>query len=119
MEDHVSTRGFTGLQLVLLKIDSTCSSLAEYLQSLHPKELQDIINKPDACRRTPLAWAVEYGMADSVATLLSFSADPHQVRLNQGGGFSPLIHLGTAGPTSKWMAEDTINETASGSGYRC
>ena len=107
-KEHVSTRGFTGLHLALLKINPTCSSLTEYLLSLRPQELQDIIDKPDTCGRTPLAWAVEYGMADAVATLLGFGANPHQARPNQDGGFSPLVHLATAGPTSKWMAEDTI-----------
>ena len=106
VEDHIKTLNLTELHRVLLKVHPTRLLLAEYLSSLRPQELQNIIDKPDARRRTPLAWAIEFGMADSVAVLLKFGANPSQVRLNQDGGFSPLIHLATAGPTSKWMAED-------------
>jgi ankyrin repeat protein len=63
---------------------------------------------PDALGRTPLAWAVEYGLTASIDPLLKFGADPKQLRFTKDGGFAPLIHLAIAGPRSAWMDADII-----------
>lgn len=65
---------------------------------------------PDALGRTPLAWAVEYGLTASTELLLKFGANPNQLRFTKDGGFSPLIHIAIAGPRSTWM-DDEIVET--------
>ena len=77
-----------------------------YLTSLTDKE--GIIDIPDSRGRTPLAWAVEYGLTASVELLLAFGANPNQLRCNKDGGFSPLIHLAIAGPRSAWMDADIV-----------
>jgi ankyrin repeat protein len=92
-EEHKTTRGFTKLHEVLLKIDSRYNSIADYLTSLNPGELATVIDMPDALGRTPLAWAVEYGLTASIDPLLKFGADPKQLRFTKDGGFAPLIHL--------------------------
>jgi ankyrin repeat protein len=102
-EEHNSSRGFTKLHELLLKVNSNDSSMAVYLSSLTAEELIDVIDMPDARGRTPLAWAVEYGLTTSTELLLRFGANPNQLRLTTDGGFSPLIHLAIAGPQSAWM----------------
>jgi ankyrin repeat protein len=67
--------------------------MAGYLSSLTAEELTDVIDMPDVRGRTPLAWAVEYGLTTSTELLLRFGANPNQLRLTKDGGFSPLIHL--------------------------
>ncbi|KAL8855270.1 MAG: hypothetical protein Q9178_008081, partial [Gyalolechia marmorata] len=89
-------------------MDSRYKSIADYLTSLEAEELTTVIDKPDALGRTPLAWAVEYGLTASVDLLLRFRADPNQLRFTKDGGFSPLIHLAIAGPRSAWMDADII-----------
>jgi ankyrin repeat protein len=56
-----------------------------------------LINKPDSRGRSALAWAVEYGMANVVRTLLSFGANACQYRRSSQSQF-PLLHLVIAGP---------------------
>ena len=107
-EEHKSSRGFTKLHEVLFKMDSKYQSIADYLTSLEAKELATVIDKPDALGRTPLAWAVEYGLTASVDLLLRFRADPNKPRFTINGGCSPLIHLAIAGPRSAWMDADVI-----------
>lgn len=63
---------------------------------------------PDAFGRTPLAWAVEYGLTASTKLLLKFGANPNQLRSTKDGDFSPLIHIAIAGPRSVWMDNDII-----------
>ena len=82
--------------------------MADYLISLKPEEIATVIDMPDALGRTPLAWAVEYGLTVPIELLLRFGANPNQLRLTKDGGFSPLIHLAIAGPRSAWMDEDII-----------
>lgn len=82
--------------------------MADYLVTLEPEELMNVIDKPDALGRTPLAWAVEYGLTASIELLLRFGADSNQLRFTKDGGFSPLIHLAIAGPRSTWMDEDIV-----------
>jgi ankyrin repeat protein len=107
-EEHKSSRGFTKLHEVLLKIDTRYNSMADYLISLKPEEIATVIDMPDALGRTPLAWAVEYGLTFPIELLLRFGANPNQLRFTKDGGFSPLIHLAIAGPRSAWMDEDII-----------
>ena len=82
--------------------------MADYLTSLEAEELTSVIDIPDALGRTPLAWAVEYGLTASTELLLRFGADPNQLRFTKDGGFSPLIHLAIAGPRSAWMDADIV-----------
>lgn len=107
-EEYESSRGFTKLHEVLLKIDSRYKSIGHYLISLKPEESTAIINMPDALCRTPLAWAVEYGLTASTELLLKFGANPNQFRFNKDEDFSPLVHLAIAGPRSAWMNDDII-----------
>jgi ankyrin repeat protein len=102
-EEHKSSRGFTKLHELLFKPNSGDSLMAGYLGSLTPEELKKAIDMPDARGRTPLAWAVEYGLTTSTKVLLRFGAKANQLRLTKDGGFSPLIHLAIAGPRSAWM----------------
>ncbi len=107
-EEHKSSRGFTQLHKVLLKIDLSYGSMADYLSSLSPEELITVIDMPDALGRTPLAWGVEYGLSTAVELLLRFGAYPNQLRPTKDGGYSPLIHLAIAGPCSAWMDADIV-----------
>jgi ankyrin repeat protein len=107
-EEHQSSRGFTKLHRILLRIDSEYNSIADYLTSLKTEELMSMIDIPDSLGRTPLAWAVEYGLTASVELLLTFGADPNQLRFTKDDGFSPLIHLAIAGPRSAWMDADIV-----------
>lgn len=72
-------RGFTKLHKVLLNIDSSYGSMADYLSSLAPEELRTVVDMPDALSRTSLAWAVEYGLPTAVELLLRFGACPNQL----------------------------------------
>ncbi|KAL9608874.1 MAG: hypothetical protein Q9167_006310 [Letrouitia subvulpina] len=63
---------------------------------------------PDAFGRTPLAWAIEYGLTASTELLLKSSANPNQLRFTKDGGFSPLLHIAIAGPRSAWMDDDVV-----------
>jgi ankyrin repeat protein len=82
--------------------------MASYLSSLTAEELMDVIDMPDARGRTPLAWAVEYGLTTSTELLLRFKVNSNQLRLIKDGGFSPLIHLAIAEPQSAWMDADLL-----------
>ena len=104
MNEHISSRQFTNLHKALLGIHPSKMSLESYLYSLPRKEMYHTIDTPDARYRTPLAWAVEFGMADSVDLLLRYGADPNQIRINRDGGYSPLIHIATAGYASKSLS---------------
>ena len=52
-----------------------------------------MMDAPDARGRTPLAWAVELGLPNTVELLQRFEAYPNQLRSTKEGGYSPLIHL--------------------------
>lgn len=67
-----------------------------------------MIDGPDVRGRTPLAWAVEFGLTNAVQVLLRFGACPHQLHSTKDGGYSPLIHLAIAGPYSSWMNTDIV-----------
>lgn len=82
--------------------------MADYLSSLAPEELITQIDMPDTLGRTPLAWAVEYGLSTAVEVLLQFGADVNQLRSTKDGGYSPLIHLVIAGPCSAWMDAEIV-----------
>ena len=108
LKEHAYSRGFTQLHRVIFNIDSNYGSLADYLDSLAPEELITLIEVPDARGRTPLAWAVEFGLPNAVELLLRFGAYPNQLRSTKDGGYSPLIHLAIAGPWSSWMDADIV-----------
>lgn len=80
------------------------------MRSIGREAVAAIIDIPDGHGRTPLAWAVEYGLTASTVSLLSYGSDPNQLRMTKDGGFSPLIHVAIAGPQSAWM-NDAIVET--------
>ena len=101
MEDYTEDRTFSPLHEVLLGLDTSKGSLDEYLSTFGLQRIDaDIIDIQDACGRTPLAWAVEYGWVSAVKTLLKYGADPHQLRPSVHGR-SPLLHLVIAGPASQ------------------
>jgi ankyrin repeat protein len=88
----------TPLHETLLGSSPENSSLRGHLQSLQKLgSLAELIDEPDSRGRSALAWAVEYGMADAVRTLLSFGANACQYRRTSQSLF-PLLHLVIAGP---------------------
>ena len=107
-EEYASSRGFTTLHRALLKTDSKFNSIGDYLMSLELDEVMSVIDVPDALGRSPLAWAVEFGLTGSTKLLLQYGANPNQLRVTRDGGFSPLIHIAIAGPSSAWMDDDII-----------
>lgn len=108
LKEYQMDRGFTTLHEVLLGIDCTKGSLNDYLISLGQVTLpSDVIDAPDACGRTALAWAVEYGWPEVVKPLLSFGSDPRQSRPTIHGK-SPLLHIVIAGPASQGSDSKSI-----------
>jgi len=106
-QDYICGRNFTRLHEVLLKIGHERATLEGYLFSLlEAGALADVIDMVDSCGRTALAWAVEYGWADAVATLLYFGANPYE-RLSLRGKL-PLLHLAIAGPASNTGFLDVV-----------
>jgi hypothetical protein len=101
LNDFVESREFTTLHKVLLGLQRRFRTLEEYLVSFGQAKLPAaIIDAPDSCGRTALAWAVEYGWAGAVTSLLRYGANPHQLRQSLRGK-SPLLHLVIAGPASQ------------------
>lgn len=101
LADYAEDRDFATLHQVFLGIECSKGTLEEYLASFaQPALPAESIDVPDACGRTALAWAVEYGCADAVKTLLSYGSNPHQLR-SCVHGKSPLLHLVIAGPASQ------------------
>jgi ankyrin repeat protein len=97
VEEHQSSYKLTILHKTLLGLNPENSSLRGYLQSLQRLgSLAELIDKPESRGRSALAWAVEYGMADAVRTLLSFGANAYQYRRSSQSQF-PLLHLVIAG----------------------
>ncbi|PKX96925.1 ankyrin repeat domain-containing protein, partial [Aspergillus novofumigatus IBT 16806] len=93
LSDFVESREFTTLHKVLLGLQRRFRTLEDYLGSFgQAKLLPAIIDAPDSCGRTALAWAVEYGWAGAVESLLRYGANPHQLRQSLQGK-SPLLHL--------------------------
>lgn len=93
---------------VLLKIDSRYSSIGDYLVSLELAEITTIIDIPDTFGRTPLTWAVKYGLTASTELLLKFGANLNQLRFTKNEGFSPLLYIAIAGPRSTWIDDDIV-----------
>ena len=101
IEDYTEDRTFSPLHEVLLGLDTTKGTLEEYLSSFGLHKIDsDTIDVLDACGRTALAWAVEYGWTHAVRDLLKYGADPHRQRPSVHGK-SPLLHLVIAGPASQ------------------
>lgn len=101
LADYAEDRDFATLHQVFLGIECSKGTLKEYLASFaQPALPAESIDVPDACGRTALAWAVEYGCADAVKTLLRYGSNPHQLR-SCVHGKSPLLHLVIAGPASQ------------------
>ncbi len=94
-------RGFTKLHKVFLNIDSSYGSMADYLSSLAPEELRTVVDMPNALGRTPLAWAVKYGLPTAVELLPRFGAYPNQLRLTKAHRSSISQSQGLA--QSRWM----------------
>lgn len=101
LADYAEDRDFATLHQVFLGIECSKGTLKEYLASFaQPALPAESIDVPDACGRTTLAWAVEFGCADAVKTLLRYGSNPHQLR-SCIHGKSPLLHLVIAGPASQ------------------
>jgi hypothetical protein len=98
IEECQSSYELITLHKTLLGLNSENSSLHGHLQSLQTLGLlAELIDKPDSHGRSALAWAVEYGMANAVRTLLSFGANACQYRRSSQAQL-PLLHLVIAGP---------------------
>ena len=110
LDDYIEERGFTALHKVLLGIDASNRSLSEYLSLIDKESLASEIDQADACGRTPLAWAVEFGCPNAASTLLQYGANPHQSRKNIHGA-SPLLHLIIAAPP--WQGSGANSEIRS------
>lgn len=101
LDDYAEDQGFTVLHEVLLGMRYDHGTLDEYLASFGEVKLPtELIDATDACGRTALTWAVEYGWTDAVTTLLKYGSNPHQLR-HSIHGKSPLLHLVIAGPASQ------------------
>ena len=73
---YVSSRGFTALHKILLRVDNH-QTLDEFLTQLwQDGTISHMINTPDKHYRTALTWAVEFGWSDAVETLLKYGAKP-------------------------------------------
>ncbi|KKZ68230.1 hypothetical protein EMCG_06091, partial [[Emmonsia] crescens] len=97
--------GFTPLHDVLLRID-TSETLESFLDlSSRTGNIADLIDRPDSHYRTPLTWAVEFGWADTVRTLLRYGANPHKA-IHSVRGESTILHLVLAGSRSKFLNRD-------------
>ena len=105
---HKSSRGFTKLHEILLKINSEYNLIADYLTSLKTEELMIMINLLNSFRRMPLVWAVKYRLTASIELLLTFGADSNQLCCTKDSSFSPLIHLAIAESHSAWMNADIL-----------
>ncbi|KAF2691381.1 hypothetical protein K458DRAFT_72 [Lentithecium fluviatile CBS 122367] len=104
--EYMASRGFTEVHRILLRSHDNDFSLRDSLRSLEDHGmLSAIIDCADSQGRSPLAWAVEYGWANATDTLVSFGANPNQVRRSVGGHESPLLHLAIAGPSSTRSSE--------------
>ena len=98
IEEHRTSCGLTPLHETLLGINQSYSGLEQHLQWLRRDgSLSELIDEPDFRGRTALAWAVEYGMADAVRTLLNFGSNPCQYRTSDRSR-TPMLHLAIAGP---------------------
>jgi len=103
-EDHAASFGFTQIHRVLFEIEPNHQSLEEYLESLDPQSLTDLIDQPDDRGRSALVCAVEYGWYDAVRTLVRFGANVNQQRVGDENGLS-LLHLAFAGPPQRETLE--------------
>lgn len=112
IEDFVGDRELSTLHQVLLGIDREHGTLEEYLGGLGQCPLpSNIIDTPDACGRTALAWAVEYMWHDAARTLLKYGADARQSRPSFRGSM-PLLHLIMAGPVSERGEKSAVDTVA-------
>lgn len=97
-EGYRESRGFTELHEVLLGIKCDSGTLGDYLTRIAgERTMSDLIDLTDSFGRSALSWAVEFGWADAVATLIRFGADINQQRLSFPGRL-PMLHLALAGP---------------------
>lgn len=100
IDDLFEERGFTLVHQVLLGIRQDLGTLEQFLSNRHREgAVLNEMDTLDACGRSPLTWAVEYGWTGAVRVLLQFGADPNQLRPSLHGN-SPLLHLSIAGPAS-------------------
>ncbi|KAF2844508.1 ankyrin [Plenodomus tracheiphilus IPT5] len=101
---YKDSRKFTTVHDILLTSDNPECTLLDLEISLASWKangtLPFLIDQMDACGRSPLAWAVEYGWVDATKLLLRFGANVDQSRLSYGNPM-PLLHLAVAGAESK------------------
>ena len=103
-EDHAAGCGFRQIHRVLFGIEPNHQSLEEYLESLYPRSLTGLIDRPDDRGRSALVCAVEYGWYGAVRTLVRFGANINQKRAGDESGLS-LLHLVYAGPQQRETLE--------------
>jgi hypothetical protein len=99
--EYLTRRRFTSLHEVLLGIDQGQTLEKLLISSSRAGTLESMVNIEDACYRSPLAWAVEFGWADAAWCLVRYGADPCRQTLSIRGN-STLLHLGLSGPHSQF-----------------
>lgn len=99
---YISTRSFTPLHEVLLGINRSVTLEGFLYSSSQAGTLGSMINRADSHYRTALTWAIEFGWADAVRTLLKYGADPHQLTWSKRG-HSTLLHLVIAGSPFQFL----------------
>ncbi|KAK7928653.1 hypothetical protein PG985_005651 [Apiospora marii] len=108
LEAYHNTRQLTDTHKIMLL--QGLFSLKDFLLPFTGQDVSQWIDKQDASGRSPLAWAVEYGLLHCVETLIGFGADP-----NQSVGLraeTSLLHLAFAGPATGTSETAYINISA-------
>lgn len=107
MEKYYNARQMTEIHKIMLFQGP--SALKDFLFTIEDVSLW--IDTQDASGRSPLAWAVEYGLSHCVETLIGFGANPNQ-RVGLHGFETSLLHLAFAGPATGQKETAYINISA-------